>query len=44
MRLAVDEAVPLQRGLPAATPGDLSRLTGRPTTPIADSVAVAPKG
>ncbi|WP_438492753.1 SDR family oxidoreductase [Streptomyces asiaticus] len=27
-----------------ATPGDLSRLIGRPTTPIADSVAAALKG
>lgn len=38
----VDTAI--ERGLLAATPGDLSRLTGRPTTPIADSLAVALKG
>ncbi|MFI0821394.1 SDR family oxidoreductase [Streptomyces sp. NPDC021098] len=38
----VDTAI--GRGLLAATPGDLSRLIGRPTTPIADSVAVALKG
>ncbi|MFI0777798.1 SDR family oxidoreductase [Streptomyces sp. NPDC021212] len=38
----VDTAI--ERGLLAATPGDLSRLTGRPTTPIAESLAVALKG
>jgi NAD(P)H dehydrogenase (quinone) len=38
----VDTAI--ERGLLAATPGDLSRLTGRPTTPIADSLALALKG
>ncbi|WP_433559723.1 hypothetical protein ACQPWY_16670 [Pseudonocardia xinjiangensis] len=32
------------RGLLAATPGDLARLIGRPTTPIADSIAEALKG
>jgi NAD(P)H dehydrogenase (quinone) len=31
------------RGLLAGTSGDLSRLIGRPTTPLADSVAVALK-
>lgn len=38
----VDTAI--ERGRLAATPGDLSRLIGRPTTPIADSIAVALKG
>ena len=38
----VDTAI--ERGLLAAAPGDLARLTGRPTTPIADSLAVALKG
>ncbi|WP_158848621.1 hypothetical protein [Saccharothrix deserti] len=28
----------------AGTSGDLSRLTGRSTTPIADSITLAPKG
>jgi NAD(P)H dehydrogenase (quinone) len=32
------------RGLLAATPGDLARLIGRPTTPIADSIAESLKG
>ncbi|GAA2069678.1 NAD(P)H-binding protein [Actinomadura alba] len=35
----VDDAI--SRGALAATPGDLSRLIGRPTTPIADSIAAA---
>ncbi|MFE2373999.1 SDR family oxidoreductase [Streptomyces sp. NPDC059398] len=35
----VDEAI--ERGRLAATSGDLARLTGRPTTPIADSIAAA---
>ncbi|GAA4594222.1 SDR family oxidoreductase [Planotetraspora phitsanulokensis] len=35
----VDDAI--SRGLLAATPGDLSRLIGRPTTPIADTIAAA---
>jgi NAD(P)H dehydrogenase (quinone) len=38
----VDAAI--GRGRLAATPGDLSRLTGRPTTPVADSIAMALKG
>jgi NAD(P)H dehydrogenase (quinone) len=37
--LDVDDAI--SRGLLAGTPGDLSRLIGRPTTPIADTVAAA---
>ncbi|MCW2861825.1 MAG: NAD(P)-dependent oxidoreductase [Actinoallomurus sp.] len=35
----VDDAI--SRGLLAGTPGDLSRLIGRPTTPIADTIAAA---
>ncbi|MEU8524405.1 SDR family oxidoreductase [Streptomyces sp. NPDC048629] len=35
----VDEAI--GRGALAATTGDLARLTGRPTTPIADTIAEA---
>ncbi|MFD5024054.1 SDR family oxidoreductase [Streptomyces sp. NPDC058373] len=38
----VDRAI--SRGLLAATPGDLARLIGRPTTPIADTVARAVAG
>ncbi|GAA2060278.1 MULTISPECIES: SDR family oxidoreductase [Streptomyces] len=40
--VGVDEAI--ERGLLAATPGDLSRLIGRPTTPIGDAIAAALKG
>ncbi|GGJ78962.1 NAD(P)-dependent oxidoreductase [Streptomyces camponoticapitis] len=39
--LGVDKAI--ERGLLAGTPGDLSRLSGRPTTPLAQSVAEALK-
>jgi len=35
--------VSIEKGELAGTPGDLSRLTGRPTTPIADSIAAALK-
>jgi NAD(P)H dehydrogenase (quinone) len=35
----VDNAI--GRGELSSTPGDLSRLIGRPTTPIADSIATA---
>ncbi len=35
----VDDAI--NRGALAATPGDLSRLIGRPTTPLADTIATA---
>lgn len=35
----VDRAI--SRRLLAATPGDLARLTGRPATPIADTVTEA---
>ncbi|MFE2304068.1 SDR family oxidoreductase [Streptomyces sp. NPDC059445] len=34
----------IEKGELAGTPGDLSRLTGRPTTPIAEAVAAALKG
>ncbi|MGW3632808.1 SDR family oxidoreductase [Streptomyces sp. NPDC005122] len=34
----------IEKGELAATSGDLSRLTGRPTTPIAESIAAALKG
>lgn len=33
----------IEKGELAGTPGDLSRLAGRPTTPIADSIAAALK-
>ncbi|WP_329301172.1 SDR family oxidoreductase [Streptomyces sp. NBC_00659] len=36
--------VSIEKGELAATTGDLSRLTGRPTTPISESVAAALKG
>ncbi|MQM25978.1 NAD(P)H-binding protein [Glycomyces albidus] len=39
--VGVDEAV--SRGLLAVRTGDLSRLIGRPTTPIAESIALAVK-
>ncbi|MDX2542615.1 NAD(P)H-binding protein [Streptomyces sp. WI04-05B] len=35
--------VAIEQGQLAGTPGDLSRLTGRPTTPIAESIAAALK-
>jgi NAD(P)H dehydrogenase (quinone) len=35
----VDEAI--SQGALSATPGDLSRLIGRPTTPLADTIAAA---
>ncbi|MBA2948064.1 SDR family oxidoreductase [Streptomyces himalayensis] len=34
----------IEKGELAVTSGDLSRLTGRPTTPIADAIAAALKG
>lgn len=34
----------IEKGELAVTSGDLSRLTGRPTTPIAESIAAALKG
>lgn len=36
--------VAIEQGQLAGTPGDLSRLTGRPTTPIAESITAALKG
>ncbi|MFD7511422.1 SDR family oxidoreductase [Streptomyces sp. NPDC059853] len=39
--LLVDVDTAIERGLLAATPGDLSRLIGRPTTPIGDAIAAA---
>ncbi|WP_369261273.1 NAD(P)H-binding protein [Streptomyces sp. R35] len=36
--------VSIENGELAGTPGDLSRLTGRPTTPITESIAAALKG
>ncbi|MFF4539087.1 SDR family oxidoreductase [Streptomyces aureus] len=36
--------VSIEKGELAGTPGDLSRLTGRPTTPVAEAVAAALKG
>ncbi|KAK1180063.1 SDR family oxidoreductase [Streptomyces sp. NBS 14/10] len=42
--ILVDVDAAISRGRLAGTPGDLSRLIGRPTTPIADSIAAAIKG
>ncbi|MFG3284745.1 SDR family oxidoreductase [Streptomyces sp. NPDC048111] len=39
--ILVDVDLAIERGLLAATPGDLSRLIGRPTTPLAASVRAA---
>src|SRR3569833_798476 len=39
--ILVDVDAAISRGALAATPGDLSRLVGRPTVPIADSIAAA---
>ncbi|MCX4818659.1 SDR family oxidoreductase [Streptomyces sp. NBC_01142] len=39
--ILVDVDAAVVRGLLAGTTGDLARLTGRPTTPLADSVAAA---
>ncbi|MFJ5289632.1 SDR family oxidoreductase [Streptomyces sp. NPDC088348] len=39
--ILVDVDAAIERGLLAGTSGDLARLTGRPTTPIAASVAAA---
>jgi NAD(P)H dehydrogenase (quinone) len=39
--ILVDVDVAINRGALSGTPGDLSRLIGRPTTPIADSIAEA---
>ena len=37
--ILVDVDIAINRGALAATPGDLSRLIGRPTTPLADTIA-----
>ncbi|MFF5568387.1 SDR family oxidoreductase [Streptomyces sp. NPDC012623] len=42
--ILVDVDAAIGRGRLAATPGDLARLIGRPTTPLAESVARAVKG
>jgi NAD(P)H dehydrogenase (quinone) len=34
----------IEKGELVVSSGDLSRLTGRPTTPLADAIAVAVKG
>ncbi|MFD7618796.1 KR domain-containing protein, partial [Streptomyces sp. NPDC059802] len=39
--ILVDVDVAIGRGLLAATSGDLARLIGRPTTPLAETVAAA---
>jgi NAD(P)H dehydrogenase (quinone) len=39
--ILVDLDAAIERGLLAATTGDLARLAGRPTTPLADTVAAA---
>ncbi|MFD3913733.1 SDR family oxidoreductase [Streptomyces sp. NPDC058603] len=41
--LLVDVDHAIERGLLAGTTGDLARLTGRPTTPLADTIAEALK-
>ncbi|MEV6423051.1 SDR family oxidoreductase [Streptomyces sp. NPDC051662] len=42
--LLVDVDHGIERGLLAGTTGDLARLVGRPTTPLADTIAEALKG
>ncbi|MER8069733.1 SDR family oxidoreductase [Streptomyces sp. NPDC094034] len=42
--LLVDVDQGIRRGLLAGTTGDLARLTGRPTTPLAETIAEALKG
>ncbi|MCX4665147.1 SDR family oxidoreductase [Streptomyces sp. NBC_01381] len=42
--ILVDVDGAIERGLLAGTSGDLTRLIGRPTTPLADAVAAALKG
>jgi NAD(P)H dehydrogenase (quinone) len=39
--ILVDVDLAITRGALAATPGDLSHLIGRPTTPLADTIAAA---
>ncbi|MGW6060852.1 SDR family oxidoreductase [Streptomyces sp. NPDC055189] len=42
--ILVDVDAAIERGRLAGTSGDLARLIGRPTTPLADAIAVALKG
>ncbi|MFG2500062.1 SDR family oxidoreductase [Streptomyces sp. NPDC048441] len=42
--ILVDVDAAIERGLLAGTSGDLARLIGRPTTPLADAISVALKG
>ncbi|WP_409059121.1 SDR family oxidoreductase [Streptomyces sp. SYP-A7185] len=42
--ILVDVDSAIERGLLAGTNGDLSRLIGRPTTPVADAISAALKG
>ncbi|MFE7570891.1 SDR family oxidoreductase [Streptomyces sp. NPDC057539] len=42
--ILVDVDHGIERGLLAGTTGDLARLTGRPTTPLAETIAEALKG
>ncbi|MFD7284872.1 SDR family oxidoreductase [Streptomyces sp. NPDC059863] len=42
--ILVDVDQGIERGLLAGTTGDLARLTGRPTTPLAETIAEALKG
>jgi NAD(P)H dehydrogenase (quinone) len=39
--ILVDVDLAIERGLLGSTPGDLRRLIGRPTTPLADAIAAA---
>lgn len=43
-QLVADADAGIARGELSATPGELSRLIGRPTTPIAEAIAEALKG
>ncbi|MEU9111988.1 SDR family oxidoreductase [Streptomyces sp. NPDC048483] len=40
-QMVADADAAIARGEPAATPGDLARLLGRPTTPLAEAIADA---
>ncbi|MFJ6140979.1 hypothetical protein [Kitasatospora sp. NPDC092286] len=42
--ILVDVDAGIARGELAGTPGDLARLTGRPTVPLAESVSAALRG
>lgn len=43
VEILADVDVAISRGALAGTPGDLAKLIGRPTTPIAESIAAAAK-